>query len=558
VPEEREPPQAGRPFPASVQVAYRYSPAVHQVPYRVIAPQGDPRECYERGSASRERKRFAEALAAFDEAIALRPDYAEAHNSRGIVLASLERLEDALAAFDRAIEHKPDYAEAHNNRAIVLHDLKRLDAAVESYDKALSLQLDNARVHSNRGVVLGELQRRDEAIASYDKAIALQPDYAEAYYNRAMMLHELKRFDEALGNFTQAIALKPDYAEAYNNRGVLLQDLKRIDEALADFDRAMALMPDFAEVYCNKAYCLLLTGRFEEGWRLHEWRKKTAKPVGAEMFPQPLWLGSEDVANKAVFVHPEQGFGDTIQFSRYAKLLGARGAKVVMAVQEPLCTVLRPMFPGVEIIRPHEVPAAFDYHCPIMSLPLAFGTTLETIPPHRSYIRADAQLSRAWAAQLPLPDKPRIGFVWSGNPDHRNDRNRSIDLSVFSSLFSLDAHWIALQKEISSAEREVLAQFSQVASCGRDFRDFSDTAAVIELLDLVVAVDTGVAHLAGAMGKPTWILLPFNADWRWLIGRDDSPWYPTARLFRQEDPRGWDAVFARVKTALQEFIQRRA
>lgn len=548
-----------RSFAVSIQATYQHNTGFQQFAgYRVIAPLGDPKACYERGTALREQKRFIEALAAFDDAIARKPDYAEAHNSRGIVLASVERLEDSLAAFDLAVGHKPDYAEAYNNRAIVLQDLKRLDAALESFDKALSLQLNNARVHNNRGVVLGELQRFDEAIASYDEAIALQPDYAEAYYNRAMALHELKRFDEALASFAQAIALKPDYADAYNNRGVLLQDLKRVDEALADFDRAIALMPDFAEVYCNKAYCLLLMGRFEEGWRLHEWRKKTARPVGARTFPQPLWLGNEDIIDKTVFVHPEQGFGDTIQFCHYAKLLADRGAKVVMAVQEPLYALLRFMSSGVEIIHQHEVPAAFDYHCPMMTLPLAFGTTLETIPRHRSYIRADAQLCRTWASRLPPANKPRIGFVWSGNPEQRNNRNRAIGLSAFASLFVVDAHWIAVQKQLCDGDREVLARFPQVTWCGGEFGDFADTAAVIELLDLVITVDTSVAHLAGAMGKPVWILLAFNGDWRWLIGRDDSPWYPTARLFRQQDPRSWDTVLARVRTALQEFVQRRA
>jgi len=299
-------------------------------------------------------------------------------------------------------------------------------------------------------------------------------------------------------------------------------------------------------------------GRFEQGWRLHEWRKKLAEPVGNRSFPQPLWLGREDISSKTLFVHWEQGLGDTIQFCRYGKLLTARGVTVVMSVQEPLYRLLRQMSPDIQIINHDEVPSAFDYHCPLMSLPLALGTTLETIPSEQRYIFADEQLRKAWDVRLPPKTKPRIGVVWSGSTKHKNDHNRSIDLLTLAPVFSADAHWISLQNELRRGDFALLQELHPLVSYGVELKDFSDTAAVIDLLDLVITVDTSIAHLAGAMGKKVWILLPYNSDWRWLTERNDSPWYPSARLFRQADVGSWGNVIARVHGALYDFIQSRS
>jgi len=510
---------------------------------------------YSRAGELRARGRFEEALAAFDEAIARRPTYAEAHNGRGIVLSNLARPNDAIDGFDRAIALKPDYAEAYNNRGIVLQDLNRPEDALASFDRAIELSPDNARVYNNRGVTLQELRRFEEALAGFDQAIALKPDYAEAYYNRGMVFQDLKRFDDALASFGTAIALRPNYAEAYNNRGVVLQDIKRPNEAVADYDKVIALIPDFAEAYANKSYCLLQMGQFAPGWRLHEWRKKLEHPVGDRSFPQPLWLGQEDISNKTLFVHWEQGFGDTIQFCRYGTLLKSLGACVVMSVQGPLCGLLEQMGPGMRIVDQDEVPGTFDFHCPLMSLPLALGTTLETIPSQRQYIFADEERREVWARRLSPGTKPRIGIVWSGSTKHKNDLNRSIDPRALGLLLAADVHWISLQKDFSHADRYFLAKAPHILACGDELKDFSDAAAVIDLLDLVITVDTAIAHLAAAMGKPVWILLPFNSDWRWLLDRDDSPWYPTARLFRQVDYRSWDDVIGRVRVALDGFLR---
>ncbi len=512
---------------------------------------------YKRGVSLHNLGNYDHALEAFDAAIAVDPGYAEAYNYRGIVLVILERHQEALTSFNKAVALKPDYAECHNNLGIVLQDLGRWDEALASFDRAIALKPDNARAHNNRGAALSDLRRIDDALLSYEKAIALDPSYAEAFYNRGMVMHDAKRFDEALVSYDKATALRPDYAEAHHNRGAVLQDLLRLDDAIGAYDKAIKLRPERAESYANQGYCYLQMGRFEDGWALHEWRKKLQTPVGARTFAQPLWLGREDISNRTLFVHWEQGFGDTIQFCRYGKLLNARGINVVMSVQEPLYRLLAQMSPQIGIVNQTEVPASFEYHCPMMSLPLALATTSGTIPAEARYIFSDERLRQTLDAHLPAKTKPRVGIAWRGGATHKNDRNRSIDLEVLAPLFSDDAHWVSLQYDGGQSEK-ASGRLPQLISYPGMWKDFADTAAMIDCLDLVIAVDTSVAHLAGAMGKPVWILLPFNSDWRWLLHRDDSPWYPSARLFRQKPSQSWGYVIARVRAAFSEFIQSRS
>lgn len=507
------------------------------------------------GNGLRELGRLDAALASFDRAIALRPDFAEAHNNRAAVLQSLRRFDEALASFDRAIALKSDYAEAHNNRGVVLQELERTTDARASFDKAIALKPDYVEAYNNRGNAAKQLGNFAGAIVDFDKAIALRPDYAVAHYNRGTVLQEQRRFDEALASLDRAIALQPDHAEADNNRGLVLQELKRPDDAIASFAKTIALKPDYAEAYVNQSVSFLQLGRLEQGWPLYEWRKKTEQPFGDRSFAQPLWLGSEDISNRTLFVHWEQGLGDTIQCARFAKLLKARGADVVMSVQEPLYRLFGQMSPDVRVINHDEVPTAFDYHCPLMSLPLALGTTLETIPARVPYLFADGSLRKAWHARLPPKTKPRVGIVWRGGAKHKNDLQRSIDLPTFAPLLSPNVQWISLQNELREDDQAALAQLDHVERCGEQLGDFADTAALIDLLDLVISVDTSVAHLAGAMGKQVWILLPYHADWRWLLDRSDSPWYPTARLFRQDGTRSWGNVITHVRDALDRFVR---
>jgi Flp pilus assembly protein TadD len=486
------------------------------------------------------------------------PDDATAHNKRGIELARGGNLQDALAHFDKAVALKPDYAEAYNNRALILQDLNRPDDALASLDRTLALTPDNARAQNNRGAVLQDLRRFDEALAAHDKALALNAGFAEAQFNKATALHALNRLDEAIAGFQRAFALRPDYPEAYYNLGVTLQDDKRLEEAAAVYRKAIALQPGYAEAYSGLGFCELQLGQFEAGFRDYEWRKQLAGPQKNRVFARPEWRG-ETIAGKTLFVHWEQGFGDTLQFCRFGKVAAARGIKTVMSVQEPLRRLLQQLGPAVEIIGPDAVPTTFDYHCSLMSLPGPLGIAANAIPVEQHYIAADPALSQTWSARLPpqqVLSNPRIGVAWSGSEKHKNDHNRSVPLKTLSPIFSADAHWISLQKDGRTADAALLAELP-ITPFGSSLTDFADTAALIDNLDLVITADTGVAHLAGAIGKPVWIMLTYYSDWRWFLDGETSPWYPSARLFRQDRSRSWENVVARVGEAVHEFARSR-
>jgi tetratricopeptide (TPR) repeat protein len=509
-----------------------------------------------RGNALQELKRFEEALAGYDRAVALRPDYAEAHSNRGNTLHALKRFEEALASYGRALALHPDYAHALSNRGNSLKELRRWEEALASYDRALTLRPDYAEAHSNRGNVLHELKRFEEALACYERALALRPDYADAHYNRGNALHELKRFADALASYERALTLRPDYAEAHSNRGNTLKELQRFEEALASYQRAVAVRPDYADAYFNEAICRMLMGDFKRGWERHEWRWETGYLENDRRnFAQKLWLGSDDIAGKTILLHAEQGFGDTIQFCRYASLLAERGVRVILEVQKPLHELLSNL-PGVaQIVSRGDPLPDFDLHCPLLSLPLAFGTELATIPSQTPYLRASSQAATDWNRRLGPRNYPRIGLAWSGRPMHKNDRDRSIGLSALLPLLDFKATYVSLQRDVRAGDAAVLQGRSDLLHFGDELNNFADTAALMSNLDLIISVDTGVAHLAGALAKPVWVLLPLVPDWRWLLDREDSPWYPTARLFRQDDTRRWDSVIARVHVTLANFIR---
>ena len=510
-----------------------------------------------RGSALKELQRFEAALASYDRALALRPGLAEAHADRGNVLHALERFEEALASYDRALALRPDLVEAHANRGSALHALKRFEEALASHDRALALRPDYAEARFNRGNALHALKRFEEALADYERALALRPDYVEVLANRGITLHELKRFEAALESQDRALAVRPDYAEAFVNRGVTLHELKRFDDALASYDRALALRPHFAQAHYNEAVCRMLTGDFERGWQKLEWGWDTEQLKNLKRkFSQPLWLGSDEIAGKTILLHGVHGYGDTIQFCRYVPYVAERGARVILEVQEPLCALMGTL-PGVaQVVTRGEPLPDFDLHCPLLSLPLALGTRLATVPAQTPYLRASPQAVTDWNARL--GPRPRIGLAWSGRPEHNNDRNRSMKLSTLSSpLAGFAATYVSLQREVREDDAPVLQGLSDILHFGEELKTYADTAALIANLDLVISVDTSVAHLAGALAKPVWILLPFIPDWRWLLDRNDSPWYPTARLFRQDETRRWDSVMTRVHAALDNHLGRR-
>jgi tetratricopeptide (TPR) repeat protein len=515
--------------------------------------------CNNRGVVLRELGRLEEALASYDTALAFRPDYAEALNNRGNALKDLKRPAEALSAYDKVLALRPGHAEACNNRGVALQELKRPAEALGSYDQALALRPDYAEALNNRGNALKELDRLDEALSSFDRALVLAPRHAEAFYNRGNALQELWRPDEALASFDRALALKPDHAEACNNRGNALRELKRFDEALASSERALALRPDYAPAHWNEALYRLLMGDFERGWEKYEWRWALADAlwgfVSTPAFAQPAWDGTEDVGGKTILLHAEQGLGDTIQFCRYVPLVAEKGANVILAVQPSLKRLLTGFAEVQAVVGQDEEQPAFDLHCPLLSLPRAFRTRLETIPPPHAP-GVPPELTKAWEARLRRDGTPRVGIVWSGRQTHKHGRHRSIPLRAMLGLLDLPIELVSLQKEVHGDDQGVLdAHAADIAHFGPALTDFMETAALVSLMDVVITIDTAVAHLACSLGRPTWILLPFVPDWRWLLEREDSPWYPTARLFRQPAIGDWNTVMQEVVGGLRQRFQ---
>ena len=501
-------------------------------------------------------RRYAGALASFDAAIAVRPDDPEAHHNRGTALYELRRYDEALVSLTRALDLRPDYAAAYGNRGNVYRHLRQFGPALADLDRALALDPNNPVAHNNRGDVLRDLRRPDEALASLDQALASRPDFAVALNNRAAVLSDLQRYEAALADFDRAIAVDPAYAEAHANRGLVLHDLRHLDAALASFDRAIALKPDDANGYWNKSLTLLRQGRYREGWRLYEWRKALAAPVGNQFSQTQPWLGDGDIAGKTVLLHAEQGLGDSLQFCRYAPLVRARGPRVILSVPGPLVRLLRSMDPAIAVVDMDDEIPAFDLHCPLLSLPLAMATTLETIPAAVPYLHADPRQSAFWRDRLAALPGRKVGLVWAGSPRPHDpranevDRRRSVTLDHYAALATVPGLClISLQKGEpvrTPPPGMVLHDWTG------ELHDFADTAALVSALDLVISVDTSVVHLAGALGRPVWVLNRFDQCWRWLSDRTDSPWYPTARLFGQRAPGQWQEVIGRVRDALAE------
>jgi len=502
---------------------------------------------YNRGLALQELQQPQAALENFNQAISRRPHYAQAYSNRGIALKQLRQPDAALQSFNQALALKPDFAEAYYNRGVALQELQQLEAAVASFNQALALKPDYAEAYSNRGMALQELRQWDAAVASFNQALTLKPDYAEAYYNRGIALQELSQFDAAIESFNRALSLQPDYAEAYYNRGIALQELRQLDAAVASYDRAIAIQPDFAQAYWNKALTLLLSGNLAAGWDLYEWRWRNAKTeLVPRNFPQPLWLGQQPLVGKTLLLHSEQGLGDTIQFCRYATLAAELGARVILEVQAPLLGLLKDLA-GVSCAVAKGSPLPdFDYHCPLLSLPLAFKTHLNSIPCWPSYLSAAAPKATYWAQRLGTKTQPRVGLVWSGSGVHKNDLQRSLPLAELLPWLPAGYQYLSLQKELREIDLATLQSQAAILHFGAELEDFSDTAALCELMDLVISVDTSVAHLSGALGRPTWVLLPFNPDWRWLLDRNDSPWYPGVKLIRQAGRGDWASVCAEI------------
>jgi hypothetical protein len=429
--------------------------------------------------------------------------------------------------------------------------------ALPLYEQAIALDPTHAEAHYKRGNALRLLGRADAAIASYDEAIKHKPDYAYAYCNRGTVQHAAGKLAAAEESFDRAIALAPSDGVAHYNRALLMQDFFRWDEAIASYNAAIAIRRDHAEAQFNRALLSLYLGDFATGWPGFEWRWASAERlrIGAlRNFEQPLWLGKQPLAGKRLFIHSEQGLGDTIQFSRYATACAANGATVILETQGPLLEVLTNLQGPAQLIAKGTTPPLFDYHCPIMSLPLAFNTTLNTIPAAPHYLQADPALVAQWRTLLGEQQRPRVGLVWSGNSGNSLDRQRSIALASWIPHLPPEFDYFCLQKDIRDADLDALDD-SDIFSFDDDLMDFANTAALCECMDLVLTVDTSLLHLSGALGKRTWLLLPQVPDWRWMRDREDTPWYPSVKLYRQTKRGDWNGVFARVAADLRRELK---
>ena len=469
----------------------------------------------------------------------------------GVALHSQGKLGAAKQIYDKILQKQPNHFDALQLTATIYSQVKQHEVSLQFFDKALQINKTNAAVFNNRGNALKELQRFDEALRSYDDALRIKPDYIDALYNRGNALQELKRYDDALRSYDDALRIKPDYADALNNRGNALKELQRYDDALKSYDDALRIKPDFAEATWNKSVYFILTGNYADGWMLYEARlEKEDTKKNYPRYPQLAWRGQEDIQGKKILIHSEQGLGDSIQFIRYLEQIHQLGAEIILEVPKTLAVLVSTIKTPITVIEKGSKLPEFDAYCPLLSLPYVFKTTVDTIPSVVPYLSADKQKVSEWDSRLGVKTHKRIGLVWSGSAGHKNDHNRSIPLEVFDDLLKLPVEWHSLQKEYRTEDKNFLDSHPEVKQHQDKLGDFTDTAALIECMDLVISVDTSVAHLAGALGKTTWILLPFFPDYRWMLEREDCPWYPTAKLLRQDDEREWKKVILELSKKL--------
>jgi len=502
-----------------------------------------------------ENNQVDEAITYYQQAVALMPEYANAHHNLGMALYRQGKADEAITHYQKAIALEPNHASARNSLGVALYQQGKIDEAIEQYRQAIATLPNYVSAHDNLGIALKQQQKLEEAATHFQTAISLRPDYANAYINLGNTMRELGNYDQAIAYCRESIRLQPTNADAHNTYGCVLVDLGRFEEAIACYEAAIQHRPDFADAHLNLGIILLQVGEFRRGFAEYHWRWHT-KQCPDLRYTHALWKG-EDLTGKIILLTAEQGFGDTIQFARYATLVAQRGGKVVIACQKPLVRLLSTI-PGVSHCADRDKDNVETHvHSPLLELPYILGTTLETIPATVPYVFPPTDTT------IQLQSFPnvrcKIGFVWATNPNNSTSGKRSCSVKNFLSLLEIpEIALYSLQKEAPEADRALLQGRERLQDVQDQLTDFADTAAAITQLDLVITVDTAVAHLAGALGKPTWLLLAHVPDWRWLTNRDDSPWYPTMRLFRQNKPGEWAEVFARVKQALADKVAGRS
>jgi len=512
---------------------------------------------------------MAKKKSAFDRVQKRAPGTAviEGLNHQGLLLLQQGQFQAGADLLSQSLAHNPRQPEVYYNFGYALQQLGLLDSAVQAYGQCIALMPDDVDARMSRGHVLATQQRYDEALTDFTKATRLAPQNADAWNNLGNVLQDMQRDAEAIAAYDQALALRPGFAQVWFNKGKALGALERYAEADAAYAKALVLNPGYEDAKWHQSWVKLVQGDFKHGWPLFEARWTVPALGNQRRYGQlPPWLGQVPLAGKSILLYAEQGLGDTLQFCRYVPVLLAMGARVSLAVQAPLVSLLAGQWPGVTVA---EVGAAifadaatFDWATPLMSLPLALGTTLETIP-QAPYLKVPgegegkAEGERDWvakpqAAQPTTERRPRVGLVWSGSTGHRNDQARSIALETLAPLFELPIAWVCLQPEVRERDQDWLAAHPEVPLERVVLTDFAETARIIAGLDWVVTVDTAVAHLAGALGQETWLLLPTGADYRWLLERSDTPWYAGMRLFRQTVRGDWPGVVNQLCGAIHD------
>lgn len=523
----------------------------------------DSQECPESyeslGTTLIAQDKLDEAIACFQQAIALQPNDMEAYKKLGHVFLKQGNLNAAIDAYQQALNLDPNYVEAnyidvYNNMGIILHRQGHLEGAIACYEQVLNINPNYTEAYINLGNVFAEQNQLKNVLACYQQALVLNPNSIDIYVNLGNIFDEHNQPEKALDCYQQALALDPNATDIYVNLGVVLEDQGQYEKAIACYNQAIALDPNCALAHLNRALLLLRAGDFELGFVEYEWRFQCPQQLEyyhRDELSQPLWDGSY-LSGQTLLIHAEQGLGDTIQFIRYAPLAAQRGARVLLECQQELFRLLTNVT-GIDqlVVRGNSLPE-FHVQVPLMSLPRIFGTTRETIPASVPYLTAPESLIQL---QVPVGTKLKIGIVWAANSQHKGVRRRSCSLKHFVRLFKLpNTAFYSLQKGPQVAELAQLSGKLAIQDLSSQLNDFADTAAVIAQLDLVITVDTSVAHLAGAMNIPVWVLLCFNSDWRWMLGREDSPWYPSMRLFRQPSPGDWVSLLKHVEQALDTLL----
>jgi len=460
------------------------------------------------------------------------------------------RLSEAEIIYQQVLEADPNHSVALHLLGVLSHQAGNSERALELISKALTIAPDFAEAHSSLGAIYRALGNTGQAVASYQAALAINPDYVDAHYNLGNAHLEMRNFDAAVSYFQKTLSLSPDNARACHNLGNAFKELGRLDEAISSSRQAIAINADYAEAHSNLGILQLLTGDFLNGWGnyAYRWRSQALSPL-RRVYQQPEWDGG-DIQGKTLFLYPEQGLGDFIQFARYVPMVREKAGRVVLEVPAALYSLYATLEGADVVTEAGQPPGQFDLHAPLMDVPGILGTTLQTIPSFEDQLKVPVALVEKWKTRLGVDGGLRVGIVWAGNPDHKNDQARSIDPTLLKPLCLMpDVKVFSLQVGRDGQARETFAE--GVIDLSADLTTFAETAAVMMNLDLVISVDSSPAHLAAALGRPVWTLLPFLPDWRWMMGRDDSPWYPTMRLFRQQKRGDWKALIERVSGELE-------